>query len=158
LIIDLLIFLEGIQLNKIRSIILIAMIALLFCAGLAGAHRMMMGYRVNDVQVTALYDDGTPAGGATIDVMSDGKSIARGVTDGRGIYDFRPENHSGDIEFIASSAGHRTELSLDLEQKKQTDEISLPMRVASGLGYLLGLSGLAMIYVSRRAQKTSRRG
>lgn len=136
---------------------MIAVIALLFCAGIAGAHRMMMGYRVNDVQVNTLYDDGTPAGGATIEVMSDGKSIAKGVTDGRGVYDFRPENHTGEIEFVASSAGHRAELSLNLEQKKQTDEISLPMRVASGLGYLLGLSGLAMIYVSRRTQRPSRR-
>ena len=24
-------------------------------------HRMMMGYQVNEIQVTALYDDGTPA-------------------------------------------------------------------------------------------------
>jgi nickel transport protein len=85
--------------------------------------------------------------------MSDGKSIARGVTDERGAYDFRPENHTGEIEFVASSAGHRAELSIDLEQKKQTDEISLPLRVASGLGYLLGISGIAMIYVSRRASR-----
>ncbi len=40
-------------------------------------HRMMMGYQVNEIQVTALYDDGTPAGGVEIEVQSDGKTKSR---------------------------------------------------------------------------------
>ncbi|NYT10782.1 MAG: hypothetical protein GKC09_12765, partial [Methanosarcinales archaeon] len=52
-------------------------------------HRMMMGYQVNEIQVTALYDDGTPAGGVEIEVQSDGKTIEKGVTDDEGAYVLR---------------------------------------------------------------------
>ena len=126
-------------------------IVLTLACSTSDAHRMMLGYNVREVQVTALYDDGTPAQDVDIDVMSNGKSVATGVTDEHGTYTFRPENSTGELEFVSSSAGHRTELSLDLAEKKQQDEITLPLRVAAGLGYLLGVAGLAMIYLSRKA-------
>lgn len=63
---------------------------LLMAANPSSGHRMMMGYQVNEVQVTALYDDGTPAQGVEIEVQSDGETIERGVTDARGTYVLRP--------------------------------------------------------------------
>jgi len=128
-------------------------VVLTLACNTSDAHRMMLGYNVKEVQVTALYDDGTPAQGVEIDVMSSGKSIAQGVTDEHGVYTFRPESSTGELEFISSSAGHRAELSLDLVEKKQQDEITLPLRVAAGLGYLLGVAGLAMIYLSRKSSR-----
>ena len=125
-------------------------IVLILACSTSDAHRMMLGYNVKEVQVTALYDDGTPAQGVDIDVMSNGKSVATGVTDEHGAYTFRPESRTGELEFVGSSAGHRAELSLDLAEKKQQDEITLSLRVAAGLGYLLGVAGLAMIYLSRK--------
>ena len=127
-------------------------IVLILACSTSDAHRMMLGYNVKEVQVTALYDDGTPAQGVDIDVMSSGKSVAQGVTDEHGAYTFRPESRASELEFVGSSAGHRAELSLDLAEKKQQDEITLSLRVAAGLGYLLGVAGLAMIYLSRKAQ------
>ena len=125
-------------------------IVLILACSTSDAHRMMLGYNVKEVQVTALYDDGTPAQGVDIDVMSNGKSVATGVTDEHGAYTFRPESRTGELEFVGSSAGHRAELSLDLAEKKQQDEITLSLRVAAGRGYLLGVAGLAMIYLSRK--------
>ncbi|MDD1762790.1 MAG: hypothetical protein LUQ59_11225 [Methanothrix sp.] len=128
-------------------------IVLILACSTSDAHRLMLGYNVKEVQVTALYDDGTPAQDVDIDVMSNGKSIAKGVTDEHGAYTFRPESSTGELKFVSSSAGHRAVLSLDLSVKKQQDEIALPLRVAAGLGYLLGVAGLAMIYLSRKGPK-----
>ena len=133
---------------KIRSALVFLL--LLAACGLSDGHRMMMGYQVNELQVTALYDDGTPAQGANIEVLDEGKSIAQGVTDEKGTYTIRPDNGMRAITVVSNSAGHRAELSLNLAQKRQEEEISLPLRVASGLGYLLGIAGIAMIYLSRK--------
>ncbi|MDD4094355.1 MAG: hypothetical protein PHF94_07045 [Methanothrix sp.] len=134
----------------LKECVLLIIVLTLACST-SDAHRMMLGYNVREVQVTALYDDGTPAQGVDIYAMSNGKSVAQGVTDEHGAYTFKLENSTGELEFVSSSAGHRTELSLDLAEKKQQDEITLPLRVAAGLGYLLGVAGLAMIYLSRKA-------
>ncbi|NPV62432.1 MAG: Ig-like domain-containing protein [Methanotrichaceae archaeon] len=132
-----------------RKTALILFLFLLAC-DVSDAHRMMMGYKVNELQVTALYDDGTPAQGAEIEVQSDGKTVAEGVTDENGTYTFTPDSGTGEVTFISQSTGHRAELTLNLEQKRQEDEVSMPWRAAAGLGYLLGIAGLAMIYVSRK--------
>jgi hypothetical protein len=42
---------------------------------------MLFILKVNELQETALYDDCTPAQGAEIEVQSDGKTVAEGVTD-----------------------------------------------------------------------------
>jgi hypothetical protein len=116
----------------------------------SSGHRMMMGYQVNEIQVTALYDDGTPAQGVEIEVQSDGETIERGVTDDRGAYVVRPGKGTGDLTFVSYSTGHRAELKLDLAQKETEEEVSRPLRAAAGLGYLLGAAALAMIFISRR--------
>jgi hypothetical protein len=55
---------------------------------------------------------------------------------------------------VSYSAGHKAELELDLEQKEAEEQISRPLRAAAGLGYLLGIAGLSMIFISRkRSQK-----
>jgi nickel transport protein len=133
---------------KGRSVLIILL--MLAACGVSDGHRMMMGYKVNELQVTALYDDGTPAQGAKIEVLSDGEPIAEGVTDEKGAYTIRPEKGGSDIAFVGYSAGHKAELSLNLEQKRQEEEISLPLRVAAGFGYLLGIAGISMIYLSRK--------
>ncbi len=133
----------------------LALMVLLILAAcdISDGHRMMMGYKVNELQLTALYDDGTPAQGVKIEALSDGKTISEGVTDDKGSFIFKPGERLEDITFVSSSAGHRAELSLNLAQKRQADDLSLPMRTLAGLGYLLGFAGLAMIYVSRKDRK-----
>ncbi len=128
------------------ALVLLLLLAVHPCSG----HRMMMGYQVNEVQVTALYDDGTPAQGAEIEVKSGGETIEKGITNDRGAYVFRPGRRMEDLTFVSYSTGHRAELSLDLEQKEAQEHISRPLRAASGLGYLLGVAGSAMIFISRK--------
>ena len=131
-----------------------ALLALVFLLLLTvhptSGHRMMMGYQVNEIQVTALYDDGTPAQGVDIEVQSNGQIIERGVTDDRGAYIVRPGKGTGDLTFVSYSTGHRADLKLDLSQKEAQEQVSRPIRAAAGLGYLLGAAGLAMIFISRK--------
>lgn len=131
-----------------------ALLALVFLLLLTihptSGHRMMMGYQVNEIQVTALYDDGTPAQGVEIEVQSEGETIEKGVTDDRGAYIVRPGKGTGDLTFVSYSTGHRADLKLDLSQKDAQEQVSRPIRMAAGLGYLLGAAGLAMIFISRK--------
>lgn len=136
-----------------KTALLLLFFVLILACSVSDAHRMMMGYKVNELQVTALYDDGTPAQGVEIQVEKDGERVTIGVTDENGSVIFKPEGDLGKLTFITSSAGHRSELSLDLAQKRQTEETPLLMRVLAGLGYLVGIAGLAMIYVSRKGNR-----
>jgi nickel transport protein len=126
---------------------------MLAACDVSDGHRMMMGYKVNELQVTTLYDDGTPAQGVEIEALCDAKPIANGLTDEKGAFTFKPGENIGELTFVGSSAGHRAELSLNLAQRRQADETSLPMRALAGLGYLLGIAGLAMIYISWKDRK-----
>ena len=128
---------------------LILLLLLSACDPSSG-HRMMMGYKVNELQVNALFDDGTPAQGVEIEVFSDGKSVEKGVTDNKGAYIIRPDKEAGDLTFISYSTGHRAELALDLTRKEDAEVVSKPLRAVAGLGYLLGIAGVAMIYLSRK--------
>ena len=111
---------------------------------------MIMGYQVNEVKVVALYDDGTPAQGVEIEVQRDGKTIEKGLTDNKGAYVVQPGTGTGDLKFVSYSTGHKAELDLDLVQKEAEEQVSKPFRAAAGLGYLLGIAGLAMIITSRK--------
>ncbi|MGV8174126.1 MAG: hypothetical protein ACP5OU_00295 [Methanothrix sp.] len=126
------------------------LLLLLAACGVSEGHRMMIGYQVNELEISALYDDGTPAQGARIEAFSGEKTIAEGITDEDGSFIIRPDKGTGEIAFVSESAGHRAELSLDLKQKGQEETASPLLRALAGLGYLLGLAGLAMIYTSRK--------
>lgn len=126
---------------------------LLLSAGTADAHRMLLGYKVNELQLKAMYDDGTPAQGAEVVVHKDGQMIYNGTTNDEGELLFHPEDDLGTLTFISSAAGHRAQLSLNIEQEKTDAEMPLAARVAAGLGYLLGVAGISMIYVTRKKGK-----
>jgi hypothetical protein len=85
-----------------------------------------------------------------IEVQSEGETIEKGVTDDRGAYIVRPGKGTGDLTFVSYSTGHRADLKLDLSQKDAQEQVSRPIRMAAGLGYLLGAAGLAMIFISRK--------
>ena len=145
---------DAIEDKMMKRLILVLIISLVLVPGISDAHRMLMGYKVNELQLKVFFDDGTPAQDVNIEVYSDGKPYADGVTDGEGSYLFRPkDNTTGDITFVSSSAGHRAELALNLAEKKESEELSIPMKIAAGFGYLLGIAGLAMIYISKKSQK-----
>ncbi len=136
---------------KRRRTLIVSILALwLLASGNVDAHRMVLGYKVSEVQLNALYDDGTPAQGIKISAMKDGDVVFEGTTDAKGILFFRPDENLRDYSFVSSSVGHRAELNLVQDDEGSQSEVPLVVRVGAGLGYLLGLAGLSMFYVSRR--------
>lgn len=135
----------------------LAVLVLLF-AGTADAHRMLLGYKVNELQLKAMYDDGTPAQGVDIEVLKDGKAIQNGTTGDKGEFLFRPQDNYdlGDLTFVGNAAGHRAQLSLNLGSEKADPEMPLAARAAAGIGYLLGICGIAMIYTARKNGRASK--
>lgn len=139
--------------NKCEKILIVLALALLFSAGTSSAHRMLIGYQIKEVQLKSIYDDGTPVQGAEIKVYKDGGLYAEGVADSAGTFTFEPKRGDKieDMTFVTSSVGHRAELSLSQDGEDATSgELPLPMKAAAGLGYLLGIAGISMIYVSRK--------
>ncbi|MEN3036548.1 MAG: hypothetical protein ABC588_04175 [Candidatus Methanosuratincola petrocarbonis] len=136
-----------------KSRYVLLLIVLFLACNVSNAHRMMMGYKVSELQLMVFYDDGTPAQGAEIEVISDGEMISQGITDRNGTYIIRPEKNVDELTFISKSAGHRARLVLNLSQKGQNDETPLPMRTIAGIGYLVGIAGLAMVYIARRGMR-----
>ncbi len=131
-------------------------LVLLLSAGTSSAHRMLIGYQIKEIQLNSIYDDGTPAQGAEIEVYKDGELYAEGVTDSTGSFIFEPKkgDRIEDLTFVSSSVGHRAELSLDQDGEGDvaSGELPLPMKAAAGLGYLVGLAGLSMMYLSRKGR------
>jgi nickel transport protein len=141
--------------NKCEKLLVVLALALLLSAGTSSAHRMLIGYQIKEVQLNTIYDDGTPAQGAEIEVYKDGELYAEGVADSKGTFTFEPKigDKIEDLTFVSSSVGHRAELSLSQDGEDATsEELPLPMKAAAGLGYLLGIAGISMIYVSRKGR------
>ncbi|KUK43664.1 MAG: hypothetical protein WCY97_10045 [Methanothrix sp.] len=141
--------------NQCEKLLVVLALALLLSAGTSTAHRMLIGYQIKEVQLNTIYDDGTPAQGAEIEVYKDGELYAEGVADSKGTFIFEPKRGDKieDMTFVSSSVGHRAELSLSQEGDDATsEEIPLPMKAAAGLGYLLGIAGISMLYVSRKGR------
>ncbi|HOO54875.1 MAG TPA: hypothetical protein PLY09_01190 [Methanothrix sp.] len=138
-----------------ERLLVVLVLALLFSAGTSSAHRMLIGYQIKEVQLNTIYDDGTPAQEAEIEVYKDGELYAEGVTDSTGSFTFEPKSGDKieDMTFVSYSVGHRAELSLSQDGEDATsEELPLPMKAAAGLGYLLGIAGISMIYVSRKGR------
>ena len=146
---------------KPRAFLAVLAAMLLLLAGAADAHRMLLGYKVNELQLKAMYDDGTPAQGVEVMVQKDGQTIYNGTTNDNGELLFHPGADLGALTFISGAAGHRAQLSLNIEQEKTDAGMPLAARVAAGLGYLLGVAGISMIYVTckkgRRPKQSSDR-
>jgi nickel transport protein len=132
----------------------LALLLLLLSAGIGSAHRMLIGYQVKEVQLNAIYDDGTPAVGVDMEVYKDGEIYAEGVTDSAGAFTFEPKrgDRVEDMTVVSSSVGHRAELSFASPGGPAPGELPLPLKVAAGIGYLAGLAGLSMIYASRKGR------
>ncbi|OPY52846.1 MAG: hypothetical protein A4E48_00978 [Methanosaeta sp. PtaU1.Bin060] len=141
--------------GRLALMLIMPALILLLLSGPCDAHRMILGYKVSELQLKAMYDDGTPAGGVKIVVQEDGHAspVQNLTTDDSGVALFHPVDDLGRYNFTSTAAGHRAELKIGRELKGEDAEIPLAARAAAGLGYLLGAAGLSMIYVARKRGK-----
>ncbi|MHC1635344.1 MAG: hypothetical protein ACXQTS_01795 [Candidatus Methanospirareceae archaeon] len=115
------------------------------------AHRMYVNYKVSEVEVYAWYGGGAKVVGGDVKVYrSDGSLYIEGKTDESGIFRFKPEVGES-YRVVVESVGHRAECYVNLSSAQVVvKEEPVYLKVIAGLGYLLGLAGVASLYIARR--------
>ena len=101
-----------------RRLIALLLLAMILTAGMASAHRMFVGHRVN-VETYAMFDDGTPAQNAPVKVYRNGELYAENVTDSSGMFALTlPGKGTGEWSFEVSAGGHREETFINISDEK----------------------------------------
>jgi nickel transport protein len=125
-----------------RKTIALLMLAIFLTAGMASAHRMFVGQRVT-LDLYAIFDDGTPAKNATVQVYRDDVLFSENSTDSKGRFTLvLPGKGSGKWRCEVSSSGHTEEVNINIENDMQANKAAL----AAGLV----LIGIPTVYASRR--------
>ena len=129
----------------------IAVVLLLLLIAPVTAHRMYADYRISEVEVYAWYGGGAKVVNGDVKVFrSDGSLYVEGKTDENGTFRFKPEIGES-YRVVVESAGHRAECEVNLSSAHVViKEEPLYLKAISGFGYLLGLAGIASLYVARR--------
>lgn len=156
--------------EKIRTVALLgmAMLLVMLCVSPVSAHKAFVGAFLtgdadDEIQIKAWYEGGMPMANAetTIYTVEDGEKevYVEGMTDDQGFFTFEPEYKVTKYSIKVEQTGHRAKMDLDLEGGVSTgssgEELPLLARIVAGLGYLVGLAGIAMIYTAYKTRKES---
>ncbi len=130
---------------------IIALIVLLMLAFPVNAHRMYVNYKVSEIEIYSWYGGGAKVVGGDVKVYrSDGSLYVEGKTDQNGTFRFKPEIGES-YKVVVESMGHRAECYVNLSSAQVIiKEEPIYLKVISGLGYLMGLAGIASLYVARK--------
>jgi hypothetical protein len=135
-----------------------AAVVTLLTPGVAAAHALLVKWEVRtaEVYVEAGYSygpDAEPAEGAAVTVTgANGKPIAAGATDERGVWTF-PRPAAGTYTVVVEQAGHRTEVTVGVPETGTAaffpSRFDERVGVAVGVVVVLGLT-LAYRTIRRR--------
>ena len=142
----------------------IAMFLLLsLVPGTVSAHRLYVDVTGTtartEVEIEAYYGDGKPVRNGDVTVLDQEEDvITKGKTDDDGKFTFflNESKTSQNITIEVEQTGHIGKAEIELQTNglviAEKDEDGLPLyaRVIAGFGYLLGLAGIASLYISRR--------
>ncbi|OPY51608.1 MAG: hypothetical protein A4E49_02213 [Methanosaeta sp. PtaU1.Bin112] len=114
-----------------RWIIAVAIAAILLCAGAASGHRMFVGQRMT-LDLYVLYDDGSPAGNATVKLYQDGALFAENVTDAQGKVSFAlPGKGTGKWQYVVCHGGHTEMAAINIDS-------NVPVQAGSSALFVVG--------------------
>ncbi len=131
--------------------LIIALTIILILAIPVNAHRMYVNYKVSEIEVYAWYGGGAKVVDGDVKVYrSDGTLYIEGKTDENGTFRFKPEIGES-YRVVVESMGHKAECYVNLSSAQVVvKEEPVYLKVISGLGYLIGLTGIASLYIARR--------
>ena len=114
-----------------KWIIVVAIAAILLCAGVVSGHRMFVGQRMN-LDLYVLYDDGSPAGNAKIMLYQDGKLFTENVTDALGRISIAlPGKGTGKWQYVVSDGGHTEKGAFNIDS-------NIPLQAGSSAFFVAG--------------------
>ncbi|MCK4443241.1 MAG: hypothetical protein KAW09_01770 [Thermoplasmata archaeon] len=135
-----------------------SILAMLFFASATetvSAHRIYVDVTSQNVEIEAYYGDGTPVRNADVTVYkSDGKIYLVNTTDNEGKFSFEVKNVETEYLVIeVEQTGHRAEVTVGTGVGSGGEEMPLYLNALAGLGYLLGLAGIASLYAAWRSRR-----
>ncbi len=147
-----------------KNVLVIVILFIVFSSGMVHAHRVHVTTRVGEIKVKAWFGGGEPIrdGDVRVYVLQDGgeELYVEGTTDDEGEYSFPHKigvtAYRVEIE-CTHMPGHRAETVLNMTSAQSEvmggelcTELPPYQGVIAGVGYLIGLAGFTMIYLSRR--------
>jgi len=117
------------------------------CPGLNLALDGRVGQRAQDVvgqkmtlDLVAMFDDGTPATDAIVEIYRDGELYAKNTTDGSGKFSLiLPGRGTGEWRFVVSGGGHSEAYKMSIQSSNET-----------GLAAFLAVLMIPAVWICRR--------
>lgn len=149
--------------NFIQTTMLITIIVILMTSAASGHGAYMDTEKNIKIQVKGYFDDGSPMDNAELQIYAvngDSEELyIEDSLDSDGIYTFKPEEKSDKYRIkVDDGWGHSVEDTIDITARQSpgsTDNNASSATIddaISGLGYLMGLAGIAL-YISGRKMK-----
>lgn len=124
-------------------------------AGTVSAHRIYVDVTSQEVEIEAYYGDGTPVRNADVTVyLPNGDVYLTNKTDDDGRFTFEVKNVDAEYLVIeVEQTGHKAEVTLGTGVGSSGEEVPPYQAAIAGIGYLLGLAGIATLYATWRMRK-----
>ena len=139
-----------------------ALLLVLSCVSISdvSAHRLIIDREIGEIGIKAYFEGGSPCRDANVRVYDiEGNLYLEGVTDDEGKFGFPPkigmEEYTVAVDAV-HAPGHKAETVINTSQEGAGGtgtEMPLYTRIIAGFGYLIGLAGAAMVYMSWRLKK-----
>jgi len=143
---------------KSLSLLVLVLILCMVLIPAASAHRVQVGERISEVEITAWYGGGDPMPNADVEIYSirneQEKLYIEGKTDENGLYYFAPELGTTSYRVVVELTGHKGELEFNMTAGSQPENAELPLylSILVGFGFLAGIGGITA-YLSARKMK-----
>ena len=147
---------------KRKFVAILALLLVLSCVSISdvSAHRLIIDREIGEIGIKAYFEGGSPCRDANVKVYdNEGNLYLEGVTDDKGKFGFPPkigmEEYTVAVDAV-HAPGHKAETVINMSQEGAGGtgtEMPLYTRIIAGFGYLVGLAGAAMVYMSWRLKK-----
>ncbi|MCW3133457.1 MAG: carboxypeptidase-like regulatory domain-containing protein [Methanophagales archaeon] len=145
---------------------ILAVLLVLSCLSISGvsAHRLHIVHKISEIEIEAYFGGNVACRDADVKVYDkDGNLYVEGVTDDEGKFSFPPKIGVDSYTVVVDAVhmpGHKAEAVINLSQETagtsaggMGTEMPLYTRTIAGFGYLIGLAGAAMLYMSWKLKK-----
>jgi len=126
---------------------------------------LIIDHGIGEIEINAYFEGGGPCQDANVKVYDNESNLyMEGVTDDKGNFGFPPkigmEEYTVAVDAV-HMPGHKAETVINLSQVAtgagagSAGGIEMPLytRIIAGFGYIIGLAGAAMVYMSWKLKK-----
>ena len=150
-----------------RVFAILALLLVLYCVSISevSAHRFIIEQEIGEIGIKAYFEGAGPCQDGNVKVYDNESNLyLEGVTDEKGYFGFPPKSGMEEYTVTVDAVhmpGHKGEIVINLSQAAAgagTDsaggiEMPLYTRIIAGFGYIIGLAGAAMVYMSWKLKK-----